>query len=136
MLLLTDNPLDVQACIDAARAASCGAMTVFLGLVRNATEGKPVNHLEYEAYQSMALKTMHEIMQTVQERWQGARIAMQHRTGTLAVGDIAVVIAVATPHRQAAFEACKYAIDTLKQRVPIWKKEFFEDGAVWVMPHA
>lgn len=120
--------------MDAVAAPACGAVDVFVGNVRNTTNGKPVERLEYEAYEPMALKEMRRIADDVQARWEGALVAIHHRMGILRVGEAAVVIAVATPHRAASFEACKYAIDTLKQTVPIWKKEVFADGEVWVMP--
>jgi molybdopterin synthase catalytic subunit len=133
-ILLSAEPLSVQACLDAVAAPECGAVDVFIGNVRNTTHSKLVERLEYEAYEPMAVKEMWRIAENVQALWTGARVAIHHRTGVLRVGESAVVIAVATPHRVASFEACKYAIDTLKQTVPIWKKEVFADGEVWVMP--
>ncbi len=133
---LTTDPLNVQDVIDAVRSPKAGAVNVFIGTVRDATDGKAVERLEYETYEPMALKKMEEIAGEIKQRWDVVEIAMHHRYGLLAIGDSAVVIAVSSPHRQTSFEACQYAIDTLKQVVPIWKKESFEDGDVWVMPHA
>jgi molybdopterin synthase catalytic subunit len=110
-------------------------MTVFIGTVRNQTQGKPVIRLEFEAYAPMAIGEMRKIAAQAVARWGVSKMAIHHRTGVLEIGDIAVIIAVATPHRKAAFEACEFAVDTLKETVPIWKKEFFEDGAVWVAAH-
>ena len=94
-----------------------------------------VLRLEFEAYEAMAIKELHKIAATVLERWPVEKVLIHHRTGVLHVGEVPVLIAVAAAHRAAAFEACRYAIDTLKQTVPIWKKEIFEDGEVWVAAH-
>jgi molybdopterin synthase catalytic subunit len=131
---LCTTPLSAQECIDAVAADECGALAVFLGTVRNHTQEKTVVRLEYEAYEPMALSTMRSIAEEVRARWKAYGVAIHHRIGTLHVGEVAVVVAVSTPHRQASFEACQYAIDTLKRIVPIWKKEIFTDGEVWVMP--
>ncbi|MDX2250438.1 MAG: molybdenum cofactor biosynthesis protein MoaE [Bacteroidia bacterium] len=114
---------------------SCGGINVFIGTVRNQTKGKAVVRLEFEAYEKMAVREMEKIARQVLEKWPVEKIALHHRVGTLYPGDIAVVIAVAAPHRGASFAACQYAIDTLKETVPIWKKEIFEDGEVWVAAH-
>jgi molybdopterin synthase catalytic subunit len=129
------TPLDVQACNDLVQHPEAGGTTIFVGTVRNQTQGKSVMRLEFEAYEPMAVSEMEKIAATIRERWNALAIAMHHRVGILDIGDIAVIIAVATPHRKAAFEACEYAIDTLKETVPIWKKEIFEDGEVWVAAH-
>lgn len=112
-----------------------GGTVVFIGTTRNNTKGRQVVKLEFEAYRSMAEKEMKKIADTVVQRWDALRVAIHHREGTVYPGEIAVVIAVATSHRAEAFEACKYAIDTLKETVPIWKKEIFEDGEIWVSAH-
>ena len=130
-----DTPLDVQACNELVQNPAAGGTTIFVGTVRNQTKGKAVMRLEFEAYEPMAISEMEKIAETIRERWDALAITIHHRVGTLAIGDIAVIIAVATPHRKAAFEACQYAIDTLKETVPIWKKEIFEDGEVWVAAH-
>jgi molybdopterin synthase catalytic subunit len=105
---------------------------VFVGAVRDRARGREIRHLEYEAYPGMAEREMERIADEAAERWQGARVAIAHRTGRLEIGDVAVVVAAAAPHRAEAFAACRYAIDTLKERVPIWKKEFATDGEYWV----
>ncbi len=134
-ILLSDQPLEVNAALEAVQDGSAGAVDIFIGTVRNKTQERAVTRLEYEAYDSMAVKEMEKLAQETAEKWPVAGIAIHHRKGTLYIGDIAVIIAVSTAHRQEAFEACKYTIDTLKQRVPIWKKEIFEDGVSWVSAH-
>lgn len=135
MVTLIDTPIDTQALLAAVASPEAGAIDLFVGTVRRQTQGKAVVRLEFEAYPAMAVAEMQKIISQAKEKWPVAKMAMAHRTGTLAIGEIAVAIAVATPHRKAAFEACQFAIDTLKQTVPIWKKEIFEDGAVWVAAH-
>ena len=112
-----------------------GGIDVFIGTVRNSTKGKPVVRLEFEAYETMAIKEMEKIAGQAFAKWPLQKIAIHHRTGVLHIGEIPVVIAVSAAHRDAAFDACRYIIDTLKQTVPIWKKELFEDGEVWVAAH-
>jgi len=132
---LKDTPLSPQECIDLAAHTGSGGSTVFIGTVRDQTQGRKVLRLEFEAYAPMAVSEMRKIATIVEERWQAHHVVIHHRVGSLEVGEIAVIIAVATPHRRAAFEACQFAIDTLKESVPIWKKEIFEDGEVWVAAH-
>ena len=108
---------------------------VFVGTVRNQTGGKRVVRLEFEAYEPMALSEMRKIAESALALYAVQRVSIHHRVGVLEVGELPVVIAVGSAHRKAAFEACAYCIDTLKERVPIWKKEVFEDGAVWVAAH-
>jgi len=134
-LQISDTPLDLMACINQVTDPACGGIDVFIGTVRDETQGKPVLRLEFEAYESMALREMQKIAEQIFEHWPVLSIAIHHRIGVLEVGDVAVVIAVGAAHRAAAFEACRYAIDTLKLTVPIWKKEVFEDGEVWVAAH-
>jgi molybdopterin synthase catalytic subunit len=134
-ILITAEPLNVQQCIDWVSAPECGGIDVFIGTVRSMTKGKAVQRLEFEAYEKMALKEMKKIAEAAVQKWPVHKIAIHHRTGTLQVGDIPVIIAVSSAHRDAAFDACRYAIDTLKQTVPIWKKEVFEDGEVWIAAH-
>lgn len=134
-IILSGKPLSVQECYDTVLLPECGGIDIFVGTVRNQTRDKAVLALEFEAYEPMAISEMQKIAKAMQERFGVYRISMHHRTGRLAVGDIAVVIAVSAPHRAAAFDACRYAIDTLKQTVPIWKKEIFTDGEVWVAAH-
>jgi molybdopterin synthase catalytic subunit len=133
---LTANALNVSEIIAFVHNESCGAINLFIGSARNQTHGKTVLRLEYEAYEPMALKEMRSICEEAQARWSARAVAAHHRLGTIAPGEIAVVVAVSTPHRAAAFAACQYIIDTLKQRVPIWKKECFDDGETWITPHA
>jgi molybdopterin synthase catalytic subunit len=109
-----------------------GAVVIFDGVVRNNTKGRPTLYLEYEGYDSMALKTMAQIGREVHEQWAINRFGMIHRLGRIEIGESSVVIVVTSAHRRIAFEACHYAIDRLKKTVPIWKKEYFEDGEVWV----
>ena len=135
MIAITEEPINTQAVIDSVQADEAGAINVFIGTVRNQTQAKPVTKLDFEAYDSMAVKKMQEIANQAVERWPIQKVAIVHRKGSLQIGEAAVVIAVSTPHRKASFEACEYIIDTLKQVVPIWKKEIFEDGAVWVAAH-
>ena len=132
---LKNTQLIPQECIDFTASNSAGGSTVFIGTVRNNTKGKPVVRLEFEAYPPMAISEMRKIAEQAKEKWNAEKISIHHRTGVLDIGEIAVIIAVATPHRKAAFEACEYCIDTLKETVPIWKKEIFEDGEVWVAAH-
>ena len=129
---ISEKPLDIVACIDWIKSPTCGGIDVFIGTVRNSTKGKRVLRLEFEAYEKMALLEMEKIAEQAIERWSVEKILIHHAVGTLEVGEIPVVIAVATAHRAAAFEACRFVIDTLKDTVPIWKKEIFEDGEVWV----
>ncbi|MEO0330829.1 MAG: molybdenum cofactor biosynthesis protein MoaE [Bacteroidota bacterium] len=134
-ILLTDELLQVDKVLSLVHSDGAGALDVFIGTVRNSTQQRTVKRLDFEAYDPMAMKEMEKLAQQACEQWPVEKIAIHHRKGILYVGDIAVIIAVATPHRQAAFEACKFTIDTLKQTVPIWKKEVFNDGEVWVSAH-
>jgi molybdopterin synthase catalytic subunit len=128
---LVHEPIDVEALLRHVRAGQDGAIVIFDGFVRNESRGRPTLHLEYEAYESMALTKIREIGAQVHERFSIHRVAIAHRLGRLEIGETSVFIAVSAPHRAAAFDACRFAIDTLKKTVPIWKKEFFRDGAVW-----
>lgn len=133
LLRLTSEPIQIQEILDAVRARECGGLALFVGTVRNHSGGKEnVLWLEYEAYESMALKKMREIATSVRQLYPVRKIAMAHRVGRLEIGDDAVAIAVSTPHRKEAFAACKFIIDAVKSTVPIWKKEVFADGEVWV----
>ena len=131
-ILLTDQKLDLLHCTNVVMTPACGGIDVFIGTVRNVTRGKRVIRLEFEAYEKMAISEMHKLAALAFEKWPVYRIALHHRTGVLAVGECPVIIAVAAAHRDAAFEACRFLIDTLKKTVPIWKKEMFEDGEMWV----
>ncbi|RUA12752.1 MAG: molybdenum cofactor biosynthesis protein MoaE [Flavobacteriia bacterium] len=134
-VLLTPKKLNQQKCYDFVQDASCGGIVTFTGTVRNHTSGKEVKQLEFSAYTSMAVKELIKIAERALKRFDILKIALHHAEGLLQVGDIPVIIAVSSSHRKAAFEACEYAINTLKETVPIWKKEFFEDGEVWVNAH-
>ena len=132
---LSPTPQEVQRCLDFVSDAAVGGIDVFVGTVRNQTKGKEVLKLEFEAYEPMALREMQKLADQAREKWDVLRIAIHHRTGTLEVGEIPVIIAVSAAHRAAAFDACRYIIDTLKETVPIWKKEYFAGGEVWVNAH-
>lgn len=134
-IYITSDKLDSQACTDAVTHEGAGGIVVFVGTVRNATKGKTVLHLDFEAYEKMALKEMQKIADQAIERWSLYDMVIHHRTGKVAIGEEAVVIACSSAHRKEAFQACEFAIDTLKETVPIWKKEIFEDGEVWVSAH-
>ena len=130
---LTAEPLSERALYAAVEESGAGAVALFSGVVREETGGRRVKFLEYEAHGPMALAKMREIAAELRARWPGVRrVAMVHRTGRLEIGESSIMIAVSSPHRGEAFEACRFAIDTLKETVPIWKKEHFEDGEVWV----
>ena len=129
MFKVTTEPLSVQQVNDLVKQPTDGAVVTFDGIVRNNFDGRPVAYLEYEAYAIMAEKKLAEIGTEVQQKFAIGAIAMVHRIGRLEIGDSSIVIAVAAPHRHAAFEACAYAMDRVKAAVPVWKKEFFTDGA-------
>jgi len=128
---LVREPIDGKTLAEHVRAPEDGAVVAFDGFVRNQSHNRPTLYLDYEAYESMALAKMREIGVQVHERFPIHRIAIVHRLGRLEIGETSVFIAVSAAHRAAAFDACRFAIDTLKRTVPIWKKEYFEDGAVW-----
>src|SRR5256712_8686940 len=125
-------PDDIAETVDDPGA---GGVVIFSGIVRNQPDGRPVKFLEYEAHAPMAEAKRREIGGAIRARWAGVRrVAILHRVGRLEIGEASVLIAVSAAHRGDAFEACRYAIDTLKRTVPVWKKEHFEDGEVWVGP--
>jgi len=130
------EPLDVMEVIARVEGDDAGGISTFLGAVRDHNRGHSIDHLEYEAYPEMAVLEMEKVAAEAAEKWPGVRVAIAHRVGSLAIGDLAVVIAAAGHHRAEAFESCRYAIDVLKQRVPIWKKEVATDGEYWVEDHA
>ncbi len=129
---VVEHPLEPRAVEALVAGEDAGGRVVFEGVVRRQSHGQRVLRLEYEAYRPMALRVLRDITETIETRWPGVRCAIHHRVGTLAIGELAVVIAVAAPHRAEAFEACRYAIEALKADVPIWKREVMEGGAVWV----
>jgi MoaE-MoaD fusion protein len=131
LIALVHAPIDMAALVRDVRAERDGAIVTFDGFVRNESHGRRTLYLDYEAYESMALAKMQEIAHSLREKFAIDRVAMVHRLGRLEIGETSVFIAVSAPHRAAAFDACRFAIDTLKRTVPIWKKEYFADGAVW-----
>lgn len=132
MIELSHDPLSLERCVQAVRRPGSGGVVTFIGMVRDHADGKAVTHLEYEAYEPMALDKLKQVAGEAEQRWPIQALAIQHRLGRLAVGDDAVIVAIACAHRGAAFAACQYVIDRLKEIVPIWKKEFGEGGEVWV----
>jgi molybdopterin synthase catalytic subunit/molybdopterin converting factor small subunit len=130
--VITDAPLSVEEVMAKVKSPLAGAINIFVGTVRELTQGKRTVYLEYEAYAPMAIKMMEQIAREIEERWPGASVAMSHRIGKLEIEEAAVVIAVSTPHRAASYEAGRYAIERLKEIVPIWKKEIWEDGTEWM----
>jgi molybdopterin synthase catalytic subunit len=131
LIQLTRDPLHLEAIALRVRGAEDGAVVTFDGFVRNQSHGRVTVYLDYEAYEPMAVLKMSEIAAHLHENFAIHRVAIAHRLGRLEIGETSVFIAVSAPHRAAAFEACRYAIDTLKHTVPIWKKEYFQDGAIW-----
>ncbi len=129
---LLDEPLQLEQVVAAVGGHSRGGLVTFTGVVRDQTRGRRVLGLTYEAYAPMAEKKLAEIAAEAREKWPGVALAILHRQGALLPGEAAVMIAASAPHRKEAFRACEYAIDRLKEDVPIWKKELFEDGEVWV----
>ena len=132
MIVLTDEPLDPVAVTDAVRRDGNGAVVTFLGTTRDNFGGKTVTRLEYEAYDAMAVKKLREVRDSLRADYGIADIAIAHRTGRVDVGQISLVVAVASPHREVAFAACHEAVNRIKTVVPIWKKEWFADGSRWV----
>jgi MoaE-MoaD fusion protein len=129
---LNDQPLDARRLEAAVARAGAGAICTFTGVVRDNSRGRDTTRLEYEAYPGMAESQMRAIAAEIAERWPEARVAMAHRTGVLEIGEASVVVSVSCPHRAEAIAACKWGIDRLKETVPVWKKEFFADGEVWI----
>ncbi|WP_375415968.1 molybdenum cofactor biosynthesis protein MoaE [uncultured Hymenobacter sp.] len=135
-LEITDQPIAIAAVLARVEDAGAGAVNAFVGTVRNQSTGRRVVRLHYESYDTMALRQLEHVVKQAQEKWPMLRqVAVVHRKGTLEIGDVAVVVAVSTPHRAESFDACEFIIDTLKQVVTIWKKEEYEDGSVWVAAH-
>lgn len=135
MIEITTKPIDRNKIIQAAEAQEAGALNVFIGTVRSKTSEKKVIRLDYECYEPMAKSEIEKIIAKANSRWPILKVAISHRIGTLKIGEEAVVLAVATPHRKESFEACQFIIDSLKQTVPIWKKEIFEGGEEWISAH-
>ena len=133
---ISERPLCEADVVARVAGSDAGGVVTFVGRVRDNARGHAIEYLEYEAYPEMAEREMQKIADVASERWPGTRVAIAHRTGHLEIGDAAVVIAASSPHRAEAFEACRFAIDTLKRTVPIWKKEVAADGEYWVDDHA
>lgn len=129
---VTKEKIDIQSVIDKVVRREAGAITTFIGTVRELTEGKKTLYLEYQSYEAMAVKKLEQIGEEIKKRWIGAEVAITHRIGRLEITDEAVVIAVSTPHRADSYEANRFAIERIKEIVPIWKKEHWEDGEEWV----
>tara|TARA_B100001013_G_scaffold209918_1_gene127584 strand:- start:761 stop:1198 length:438 start_codon:yes stop_codon:yes gene_type:complete len=134
MITITESELDIQSFTDCVLGNENGAVNTFLGVTRNSTGGRAVIKLEYECYLPMAQKKLEEIRLEAIEKWKISSVAIGHRVGTLGIGETSLVVAVSGPHRSPVFEVCQYIVDRIKEVVPIWKKEFFEDGAIWVDP--
>ena len=135
MVQLTHSVIDYHALTEQVRLPNCGAVVTFLGTVRDLTGSKETIALDYEAYGGMAEKKMDEIEQDTRSRWPVGEMVMMHRLGRMEVGEVSVAVALSCPHRAQAFEACRHAIDRLKELVPIWKKENWADGKTeWVHP--
>ena len=133
-MYITFNPIDVGALLNEARPSD-GGVCVFLGVVRNENEGRPTASIQYQAYGPMAESEMARIARQIEEEWPQTRVTMIHRAGNLGIGEVSVAIVATSPHRAEAFAACRAAIDRIKTRVPIWKKEFHPDGSSeWVDP--
>jgi molybdopterin synthase catalytic subunit len=135
MFEITDQPLDPTPLVDAVRRDESGAVALFYGVVRNENLGRSVQYLEYDAYPEMAIKKMQEVAGEVTAKFPITAIGVLHRTGRLEIGETSLLVAVSSAHRGAAFEACHYAVDRIKQIVPVWKKEVWEDGSAWIEGH-
>jgi molybdopterin synthase catalytic subunit len=132
---ITSEKLDLQECYRFVEDDACGGISAFIGTVRNDTQGKEVTQLDFSTYKPMAIREMQKIADRALGKFNIKKIAIHHSEGMLQIGAIPVIITASAKHRKAAFEACEFAIDTLKETVPIWKKEYFSDGEVWVNAH-
>ena len=132
MFKITSHPIDVQAVLQETSTEEDGGIVLFLGTVRRSTGNKKVEWLEYESYDAMAIRSFHKIADDVRSQWGVEHLSIVHRTGKCLVGEIAVMVVAASPHRREAFDACRYAIDQLKEISPIWKKEMTDADCVWV----
>ena len=132
MVRLQREPILIDLLLGPLRSDEDGALALFVGVVRAEHRGRRVRHLEYEAYEEMALAEMERLLRAARERFAVSAVALVHRLGRLEIGEAAVAVAVAAPHRAAAFDACRFTIDTLKRTVPIWKKEVSDRGEVWI----
>jgi molybdopterin synthase catalytic subunit len=129
---ITRDALDIDRLLKIVDAPGIGAVATFVGLVRDHNQGRRVLHLVYEAYEPLAERALHRIVQEARQQWPSTALAIHHRIGKLEIGEVSVIIAAASPHRADAFAACRYAIERVKQIVPVWKHEFFEGGDVWI----
>lgn len=129
---VTPEPLDPQRVVDAVRRDEAGAVALFYGIVRDNNLGRRVLYLEYDAYPEMATRVMRDLAADIKGRFPITEIAIQHRTGRLEIGETSMLVAVSSPHRKEAFEACHALVDRFKEEVPIWKKEVFEGGEEWI----
>ena len=135
MFAITREPLDPRSLVEAVRCDECGAVVLFYGVVRNENLGRSVRYLEYDAYEAMALKKLRAVADEVRAKFPVTDIGVLHRIGRLEVGETSLLVAVSSGHRREAFEACHYAVDRIKETVPIWKKEVWEDGSEWIEGH-
>ena len=135
MFAITRDPLDPQPLVEAVRKDESGAVALFYGVVRNHNMGRSVQYLEYDAYESMAVKKLREVADEVCAKFPVNGVAALHRIGRLEIGETSLLVAVSSPHRKEAFEACHYAVDRIKETVPVWKKEVWEDGSEWIEGH-
>jgi molybdopterin synthase catalytic subunit len=132
-IAVTSNPLELENLVGlVSGSGGLGAIATFIGIVRDHNQDRRVTHLEYEAFEPLAVKALEQIRSEAATEWPGARLAVHHRVGRLAIGDASIIIAAASAHRAEAFAACRYVIERVKQIVPIWKHEFFEGGEVWI----
>ncbi|MQF69939.1 molybdenum cofactor biosynthesis protein MoaE [SAR202 cluster bacterium AD-804-J14_MRT_500m] len=132
MIQITQSMLDPISVTESVRNDANGAVVTFVGTTRRTSEGKQVLYLEYEGYEAMATKKLEQICQDIKTQWPMLDLSIMHRLGRLEIEDISLVVAVASPHRKEAFDACSHVVDRIKEIVPIWKKEVFEDGEAWV----
>ncbi|MDE3095931.1 MAG: molybdenum cofactor biosynthesis protein MoaE [Chloroflexota bacterium] len=135
MFAITREPLDPMPLVESVRRDECGAVVLFYGVVRNENRGRSVRYLEYDAYEPMALKKLRAVADEVRAKFPVTGVGVLHRIGRLEVGETSLLVAVSAGHRREAFEACHYAVDRIKETVPIWKKEVWEDGSEWIEGH-
>jgi molybdopterin synthase catalytic subunit len=132
VLKLQPGPLSIDEAVASVKRSDCGAVVIFIGMVRDHNEGKKVKRVSYSSFDEMARKEIDKIVSEAKSRWPIGEVHLAHRVGSLEVGDLSVVIAISSAHRVEAFEACRFVIDTLKKTVPIWKEEFYDSGKAWI----
>ena len=135
MIEVTEKAIDPREVMAVVGGDTNGAVVTFFGVIRGQSEGTKIIHLEYEAYQDMAREKLEQVVGEIRERWRLDDVSVTHRVGRIPPGEVALAVAVAAPHRREAFEACSYAIDRIKEIVPVWKKEIYGDGGKWVGAH-